>query len=181
METIIITEGQRNELCSELARLTFEFRKDKNVECICFATYKSLITGNGIIMGNVLEFTLVREGGEKDLEEKLKEYNSSHQTHDFVRKSGFKIYFGTIDSREYAREDLKNNLINSKILYDKNGEFTEIQVNNEVNENYNNDAEVFPPLDEALSRAMDVARMERDTEAVKEFTKSRLFQHIINM
>ena len=35
METVIITEGQRNELCSELARLTFEFRKDKNVFPLC--------------------------------------------------------------------------------------------------------------------------------------------------
>lgn len=197
MEVINITEEQREKLCSELARLTFEFRKDKSVKCIYFAPYKGL----GSIAGNVLEVTLVRDGSEdNDLDEKLKEYNVSHQEHDFIREFGFKIFLDTDDARRYTIMDLNpsecrrsNNLMNSVILYDESGEFTQIkeQTANVVKDNgegitgvyyyYDNLAEVFPPLDETLERAIDNARDERDTQAVKEFTKSRLFQHIKDM
>ena len=84
-----------------------------------------------------------------------------------------------------------NNLINSVILYDENGEFTQIkeQTTNEVKINgkdtsycyYDNFAEVFPPIKETLAKAIDIARDKRDTQAVKEFTKSRLFQNIKNL
>lgn len=177
MKVINITEEQRNKLCSELARLTFEFRKDKSVKCIYFAPYKGL----GIIAGNILEVTLVKDGSEDDdLDKKLKEYNSSHQEHDFIREFGLKIFLDTDDSRKYTTMDLNpsecrksNNLMNSVILYDRNGEFTQIkeQTTNVFKDNgggitgvyyyYDNLAEVFPPLDETLDRAMDVARMEK--------------------
>lgn len=197
MKVINITEEQRNKLCSELARLTYEFRKDKSVKCIYFAAYKGL----GNISGNVLEVTLVRDGSEADdLDEKLKEYNSLHQEQDFIREFGFKIFLDTDAARGYTTMNLNpsefrrsNNLMNSVILYDSNGEFTQIkeQTANVVKNNgegitgvycyYDNLAEIFPPLDEALDRAMDIACMERDTKAVKEFTKSKLFQKFKNM
>lgn len=195
MEVINITEEQKKELCNELARLTFEFRKEKNIKCIYFAPYKGL----GGITGNVLEVTLVIDGGiGDDLGEKLRIYNLSHQEHDSIQKFGLKIFLDTDKEIKYTIMDLNpsecvrsNNLMNSVILYDENGKFTQIkeQITNVVKNNgegtfyyyYNNLAEVFPPLDEELDRALDIARMERDTEAVKESTKSKLFQYIKNM
>lgn len=195
MKVINITEEQRKELCNELARLTFEFRKEKNTKCIYFAPYKGL----GDITGNVLEVTLVRDGGiDDDLGEKLRVYNLSHQEHDSIRKCGFKIFLDTDEKTKYTIMALNpsecvrsNNLMNSVIVYDENGEFTQIkeQITNVVKNNgegtfyyyYENLAEVFPPLDGELNRALDVARMERDPEAVKEFTKSKLFQYTKNM
>lgn len=184
MEVINITEEQRKELCNELARLTLQFRKDKNVECIYFAPYRGL----GEIKGNVLEITIVRVISENDnFDEELDKYNSRHQEHDSVRKFGFKIFLDAADTQNYTILDLNpadsarsNDIMNSTILYDKSGIFTKIKekITKRFKEGvsniyyyYDNLAEVFPPLDEALDRAMDVACMERDTEAVKEFTK----------
>lgn len=192
MKIINITEEQRDKLCSELARLTFEFRKDKSIECIYCAPYKGL----GSIVGNVLEVTLVRDGiGDNDLDEKIKEYNLSHQEHDFIREFGFKIFLDTDKAIKYTIMDLNssesvrsNHLMNSTILYDGSGKYTKIkkQIPKEGKNNgfyyyYDNLAEVFPPLDETLYKAIDNKRAERDTQAVKEFTKSSLFQHVINM
>lgn len=184
MEIINITEEQRNELCNELARLTFQYRKDKNVECIYFAPYRGL----GEIEGNVLEITIVRVISENDnFDEELNEYNSRHQKHDSIRKFGFKIFLDTADTQKYTTMDLNpadsaksNDLMNSTILYDKSGTFTQIkeQTTKRFKGNisniyyyYDNLAEVYPPLDESLGRALDDARMEIDTKAVKEFTK----------
>ena len=88
MKVINITEEQRDKLCSELARLTFDFKKIESIECIYFAPYKGL----GSIAGNVLDVTLVRDGSEDDdLDEKIIEYNLSHQEHDFIQEFGFQI------------------------------------------------------------------------------------------
>ncbi len=194
MEIINITEEQRDKLCSELARLTFELRKDKRIKCIYFAPFEGL----GSISGNFLEVTLVRDGSKyDDLDEKIKEYNISHQYHNFIREFGFKIFLDTDEAVRYATMNSNssewesiNNLMHSTILYDENGKFTKIkeQITNVVKNNektfsncYDNLAEVFPPLDETLDKAIDNARMERDTQDVKEFTKSKLFQYIKNM
>ena len=173
MEIINITEEQRDQLCRELARLTFEFRKDKNVRCIYFAPYK----GFGSILGNVLDVTIVRNGrNDNDLEEKIKKYNLSHQEHNFIRKFGFKIFLETDEDIRYTLMDLNpsecrksNHLMNSVILYDESGEFTQIkeQITKVVKKNgegtvyhyYDNLAEVFPPLDETLDRAIDDTRV----------------------
>ena len=194
MEIINITEEQRDKLCSELARLTFELRKDKRIKCIYFAPFEGL----GSISGNFLEVTLVRDGNEyDDLEEKIKEDNISYQAHGFIQKCGFRILLNTDEAVRYATINLNpsesesiNNLMHSTILYDESGKFIKIkeQITNIVKNNeqtfsnyYDNLAEVFPPLDETLDKAIDNARMKRDTQAVKEFTKTKLFQHIKNM
>lgn len=182
MKFINITEEQRKELCDELAKLTFEFRKDKDIKCIYFAPYK----GFGNITGNVLEITLVK-GSNKDtvLEERLKEYNLSHQGHDFIRKFGFKILLDSDEERKYTTMDLNhsecirsNNLMNSTILYDENGKFTQIKekTTNVAKNNgkdtfyyyYDNLAEVFPPLNEELDSVLD---MESDTKTTKTIAK----------
>ena len=178
-----------------ISKITFKFRKKKNIKYIYFAPFSGLDD----YTGNVLEVTLVRDSSiDDDLEEKLRAYNLSHQEHDSIRKFGLKIVLDTDVEIKYTIMDLNpsecvrsNNLMNSVILYDENGKFTQIkeQTTNVVKNNgegtiyyhYDNFAEVFPPLDEELDRALDVAHMERDTEAVKEFTKSKLFQHIKNM
>ena len=191
MEIINITEEQRNNLCNELARLTFELRKNKSVTCIYFAPYK----GFGNILGNVLDITIVRNGSkDNDLDKQIKEYNLSHQEHDFIREFGFKILLETDIDIRYTLMALNpsectrsKNLMNSVILYDESGKFTQIKekITSVVKKNgedtlyyyYDNLAEVFPPLDETL----DDARANRDTQAVKEFTRTKLFHHIIDM
>ena len=196
MEIINITEEQRDKLCAELARLTFEARKDKSVKCIYFAPYKGL----GDLEGNVLEVTFVRDSCNLDEEGKFKEYNATHQTHDALREYGLKILLDSDDANKYKVKDSNateyersNSLMNSVILYDESGIFTKIkdQTTAVINAHgseiagiyfpYANLASIYPELDEVLDKAMDVARMERDTEAVKESTKSRLFEQIKNM
>lgn len=197
MKSINITEEQRNKLCSELARLTFEFRKDKSVKCVYFAPY----IGLGNIAGNVLEVTLVKDGSENDdLDKKLKEYNLSHIKHDFIREFGCTIFLDIDDARKYTTLDLNpsecrrsNHLMNSLILYDVNGEFTKIkeQTVNAVKNNgkgiteiyyyYDNLAEIFPSLDETLYKALEVTCMQKDTEACKEFFELKLSPSFKNM
>lgn len=191
MEIINITEEQKDKLCNELARLTFEARKDKSVKCIYFAPYKGL----GDLDGNVLEVTLVRDSCCLDEEEKFREYNKKHQTHDAVREYGLKILLDSDKASKYTVTDSNpseyersNNLMNSVILYDESGLFTKIkeQTTAVINAHgseiagvyfpYANLATIYPELDEALDKAMDIKRMERDTEAVKDFTRSRLFE-----
>ncbi len=193
MEIINITEEQREKLCNELARLTFEFRKNKSIKGIYFAPYKGL----GSIKGHVLEMTLVTSNESNDLYEEIKENNTSYQNDDSMRKFGFKIFIDIDNIRKYTIMDLNpsecirsNNLMNSTILYDESGELSQIKEHTtslarehgkRLYYYYDNLAEVFPSLDETLDKALDIARMERDTNAVKDFTKSKLFQHFKDM
>lgn len=169
MEIINITKEQRDKLCSELARLTFELRKDKRIKCIYFAPFEGLDSTSG----NFLEVTLVRDGSEyDDLDEKIKEDNISYQAHGFIQKCGLRIFLNTDEAVRYTTINLNfsewesiNNLIHSTILYDESGKFTQIkeQITNIVKnfyDYYDNLAEVFPPLDKALDKAIDNDRME---------------------
>lgn len=190
METIQITEEQRNKLCQELARLTYQFRKDNNIKGIYFAPYNGL---EDEIEGNVILVTLVRDNHEDvDFHKILDEYNKSHQEQNTIDELGFQIYLNADNPNKYTTFDLNpsdsarsNNLMNSTILYDEDGYFKKIkeQTTRKFNGGitniyyyYDNLVQVSPPLDETLYNALDDAREERDTEAVKEFTKSKLFQ-----
>ena len=191
MEVINITSEQRNNLCSELAQLLFEFKKYKSVKCIYFAPYYGLDT----MEGSVLKVTLVRDGINDDLEEKIQKYNFLHKCQEAIDEFGLRIYLDSDTKRKYTLVALnpdeikrENYLFNSIILYDEDGECTKIRkhVTNSVNYNgglipgvyyyFENLSKIEPPIEETLEKAIDNVRDERDTEAVKEFTKSRIFQ-----
>ncbi len=178
MEVISITNEQRDKLCDELARLTFEIKKDKNVKCIYFAPYKGLNS----IEGNVLEVTIVRTSETSALIN-----TDEYKKIDCLKEFGLKIIIDLDDISNYTIMDLNNsecrrsnNLMNSVILYDESGEFTRIkeQTADFVKDNDKNLAEIFPPLDETLNKALDNERLKRDTSAVKEFTRSKLFRQL---
>lgn len=188
MEIINITEEQKKELCDELARLTFQFRNNRSVKCICFSSYKGL----GEMKGNILNITIIKDIRENDhFDEELNEYNLRYQEHDSIRQFGLKIFLDVADVRNYQITDLNsidsirgNDLRNSIILYDESGQFTRIKEESTKKTDaptYDNLAEIYPPLAEELDKALATARMERDSKAVKEFTKTKLFKYIKNM
>lgn len=166
MEIINITEEQREKLCNELARLILKFRENKSIKCVYFIPCKL----PGSISDNVLEVTLVRDGEADDLNEKLKEYNSSHQEYSFIKEFGFEIFLVLDDAKKYSIIDLNPsevrrsiNLMNSTILYDESGEFTKIKEqatkafkdNNGVYFYYDNLVEVFPPLEDVINKILE--------------------------
>lgn len=184
MEIINITEEQKNAICNELARLTCELKKDTRIKCIYFAPYKVL----GNVAGNVLEITVVLDSCENnDLDDKIEEYNLVHRKHDSIRKFGFKIFLDTEDIQKYIGMNPNslgckkiNNLIVSRILYDSNGNFTQLkeqatsyvensQDSPETYYYYDNLAEVYPPLDR-----VDITSIEDYSKIVKEYTKPKL-------
>lgn len=198
MEVINITEEQKSKISGELARLVFEFKKDSRVKCIYFTPFMSL----GDIEGNVVEVTLVTAAFEDDhdLAKKLQDYNLSYQQEEKVKEFGLRLFLNIDDERKYTIIDLNpsecrrsNYLLNSVILLDQNGSFTEIKeqttrtVNNfggclpGVYYYYENLAEIVPPITDEIYKAMEIMQLEGDTEAVKEFTRSRLFEQFKNL
>lgn len=187
MEVINITDEQKNNLCQELAKLVFELKKDNEVECIYFAPYKGL----GDIRGNVLEVTLVKQS-DNDVNNDIAERNRFYFEEESLRKYGVKIFIDTDVAHKYTFIDLNpsevrrsNSLYNSTILFDRYGKYTELKGQKKQDGiiifPYENLAEIVPPITNETYKAMEIIQMERDTEAVKEFTKSRTFQMFKNI
>ena len=106
------------------------FKEDDQVECIYFSPYKGL----GKIRGNVVEFTIVTKEISNEIMEEFLRYNEMHQEHYLLKKFGVKIHVVFDDDRKYIYFPLKksliirvNNLYNSGILFDKNGEYLKIK------------------------------------------------------
>ena len=175
MKTIKITGNQREKLCNELARLTFELKKDENVKCIYFAPYYGL-KGYTPIKGKVLLITVVTDYGiseRKELAEKFKEYNALHNKAELIKDFGLKILIETDSADRYTLLDISisecrrsNALMNSYILYDGTGEFTKIKEKATKNFKnggeipgivfyYDNRREIVPPLDIKLNRVIN--------------------------
>lgn len=189
MEVINITDEQKNNLCQELAKLVFELKKDNEVECIYFVPY----IGLGVIRGNVLEVTLVKQS-DNDVNNDIAERNRFYFEEESLRKFGVKIFIDTDVAHKYTFIDLNpsemrrsNSLFNSTILFDRYGKYTELKgqkkqdgiiVKEDIRENL---AEIVPPITNETYKAMEIIQMERDTEAVKEFTKSRTLQMFKNI
>lgn len=184
-QIINITDKQRKNLVNEIATLVARFKKEQEVECIYFAPYKGL----GKISGNVLELIIVTKGDLDEISKGFCEYNSIHQEHDLIRNFGVKIYVMFDDVRKYTSLPLNpsevirgNNLFNSVILYDKNGEYSKIKQEAQEHLNipnsgvfeYENLAEIYPPIQELI-------KMKLETQDVKEFTKTKTFEYIKNM
>ena len=187
MEVINITDEQKNNLCQELAKLVFELKKDNDVECIYFVPY----IGLGDIRGNVLEVTLVKQS-DNDVNNDIAERNRFYFEEESLRKFGVKIFIDTDVAHKYTFIDLNpseatrsNSLFNSTILFDRYGKYTELKGQKKqdgiIISPYENLAEIVPPITNETYKAMEIIQIERDTEAVKEFTKSRNFQMFKNM
>ncbi len=189
MQTINITEKQRDKLCDELARLIFEFKKDENVKCIYFTPFVNLDnTDSGVI-----DITIVRDIND-DYDEQLKKYNLSYQSKENIADYGVKICLYSDTDSKYTHMDLnpsdvlrRDFIKKSTILYDESGKFRKIKeqyknkINNEKDYDHNYLAQVLPPLDETLYKAIDIKKMEKDNKNVSEFVDTETFQYIKNM
>lgn len=186
---IVLNEEQRKEVCEELARLVFEIRKDNRVECIYFTPLKNF----DIIKGNVLEITIVkRESNISEEEKKWDDYNEKHQEEAMVKQFGVKFYVDVDSSERYTlfpqNPSEKNGwytLLNSTILMDRTTEYTRIQKKAKNSQQFlsyfSNIAQIDPPITDELNWVMEEHRMQEETKVVKEFTKTKTFQYIVNM
>lgn len=194
MKVINITEEQKNNLSKELAKLVFELKKDDDVECIYFSPYKGL----GSISGKVLEVTLVKKssGGKADINEFFKrdKRNKYYLEEDSLRKFGVKIVLDADDAHRYtfiddlnniddlSRTDIVkfNSLFNSTILFDRTGKYKEIKKqkiqDKQITLPYENLALIVPPIINETYKSMERIQNKKDSEAVKKFTKSSIFQ-----
>ena len=191
MKTIGLNEEQRKKICDEIAKLVFEFKKDKKVECIYF----SVIDGYANIHGNVLTITLVKNKAYDDVEDrKIIEYNDMYKGDDIFKKFGIRIFIEVdVDANCYTKlpmtrwEYLKfKHIFNSVILYDKTGEYTKIKESTEKSESdticyYSNHVEIVPPIINELNKAMEIIGMRKEADNLKKFTKTKTFQKIIDM
>ena len=191
MKIVNITVEQREELCKELARLVLHFKKDERTKGIYFI----LLGGLRKIDGNFLEFTLVSSKNGKEFREMLQEMNFAYQENEAISKYGFRIVVNVDEMGKYVINDLNpsecrrsNRLMNATILDDEMGILVKIkeQTMDFVKNNgeslvyhyYDNLVEVFPTISDVLNRELGAIRDREDTEAVKEFTRSRLFQKL---
>lgn len=200
MEVISITENQRDELCKELAKLTFDWSKINGVECIYVTPYINF----GMIKGNVFEVTVVKTGTSNIIEKFKEECQLKNQEKEREESPGFKIIFHTIDMKdksmelqvsEFMEEDIDDETIvsmfienlsfaRSIILYERCKQYTKLQKQAiEFAEKNSQDSwvEVIPPLEETFNDELELKQLERESEVVKEFTHSDMFQYIKKM
>ena len=129
METIMITEEQKDNIAKELSRLKKILEKDRGIDCVYFSFFVPYTRKSG----SALVITLVTNT--------LDSY--------FVNHLGFY-------NKEYAQD--VNYLFNAEILLDKSGVCTKIKREMEKNEPSLNEelgihyfpnlAEIYPPLEE---------------------------------
>lgn len=183
METINITEDQRARLCGELARLFFEFKKDKRIRCVYYAPYNGTLDIEGAML---LVTAVVDYSDAEAIDAKFEECNSMYQQSKALESFGLRLFMDIAPVPSYSPTDIKpietehrNDLFNAVILYDADGKYTQWKTQMDsagVGYQFENLAAIEPPIEEELEKAIEDARDERDTKAVKEFTRSRLFQ-----
>ena len=193
MKKVEITEKQRDALCYEIARLLLKFRKNQKMDCIYFTPY----SGIGETDENVLKLTLVERGliGE-ERKKQIEMWNRMYEKSDSVKKLGFKIHLDLDEAYKYTVVDTKRNikrgkvLLNSTILFDATGEYKRLQKDLKYvvtggvplpNRRVKGLAEVVPPLSEKMDYQIEIRRMEEEQKALEDFTKTKLFEHIMNM
>lgn len=180
---IVLNEEHRKNVSEELARLVFEVKKDKNVECIYFTSLKNF----NILNGNVLEVTIVkRDSNISEEEKKWDDYNEKHQEESMVKQFGLKFYVDVDSSERYTlfpKNPTENNrwyvLLNSTILFDGKGEYKKIKekVENDARfaSYYSNMAQIEPPIMDGLNRIMEEHKIQEETEVVRKFKKTKTF------
>lgn len=155
MEIINLTEEQKECLCSELAKLTSEFKKDETIECIYLCPYIGIDRDKSA----TLELTLVSEGLHNKIT--IENYNQLYKNMESLEKFGVKIYVVVDNKNKYtisamSRSELArtNDLFNSTILFDRTGKYTKIKEYAQTKlskksshiYNYENLAEFFSPV-----------------------------------
>lgn len=155
-------------LCNELAKLTYELKQNKHVECIYFAPFKNF----GDEKGNIIDITVVSdELLDVDLDKQYKHRVSKRKQ---LESFGVKIIIDNVSKDGYTHMPVNpserrkgNDIFNSTILFDRTGEYTKIK---EKTENigvgkhsrlfyYENLAEIVPPIDDDLEYAMDTEQI----------------------
>lgn len=182
---IVLSEEQRKNVCEELARIIFEVKKQKNVECIYFTPCKNF----GDIVGNVLEITIVTSGQFQNKDrEKFDDYNALHLKEEMLKKYGVKIHVDFDFNRGYTPFPLnpseiqcRYNLFNSTVLFDRTGEYVEIikhmNQEDEMISYYSNLSQIEPPILDELRKVIEEKQMEEDSLYLRKSVQSELFQY----
>ena len=198
MNKIELNEEQIERICEAIAEVYINYRYDQNVECIYFAPYTNYKLGfiekNKInnVEVNAIEITVVTKDNSTENEKKYeKSFNRKHKTKKHLRENNTIIKVVLDESRYYSPFGLHNSerrrgkdLLDSHILLDKTGEYEKIKkIVKEHNAagnfaSYENIAEIIPPIDNKLDKDIEIKQGEVETEAVKEFAKTPLFEYI---
>ena len=161
METIMITEEQKDKIVKELARLKKIFEKDGDIDCVYFSFF-SPYTRKG---GPALSITLVTDNLDNYFVNHLGFYNRGYAHEDNLRRFGLTLCLNCDRSFDYTLVALNpselrkwNYLFNAEILFDKSGVCTKIKQEMEKDEEilnkelgihyFPNLAQIYPPLEE---------------------------------
>lgn len=121
--TISKTDIQKNNLCSILAKLAHKLKYDMNVVCILFTEINELNCNS--IMITILKHDNINLNND-DFNKDVMECLECKEMEDI----GFKIYFkveNAVNKLHYLHQHFDNDFINSIILFDRTGEFTELK------------------------------------------------------
>ncbi len=198
MNKIELKEEQIERICETIAEVYINYRYDQNVECIYFAPYTNYTAEytyrNKIhrTKQNAIEITVVTKDNSTENEKKYeKSFNRKHKTKKYLKENNTIIKVVLDESRYYSPFGLHNyerrrgrNLLDSHILLDKTGDYEKIKkIVKEYNASgdfasYENIAEIIPPIDNKLDKDIEIKQGEVETEAVKKFAKTPLFEYI---
>lgn len=161
METIMVTEKQKDNIVRELARLKKILEKDRGIDCVYFSFFAPY-TREG---GSALVITLVTDNFDSYFIDHIGFYNGEYAQDDNLHRFGLTLRLDYDCSFRYTLLALNpselrrwNYLFNAEILLDKSGVCTKIKQEMEKNEPslnkelgihyFPNLAEIYPPLEE---------------------------------
>ena len=161
METIMITEEQKDNIAKELARLKKILEKDRGIDCDYFSFFVPYTRKSG----SALVITLVTNTLDSYFVNHLGFYNKEYAQDVSLRRFGLTLRLDYDRSFHYTLLALNpselrrwNYLFNAEILLDKSGVCTKIKREMEKNEPSLNEelgihyfpnlAEIYPPLEE---------------------------------
>lgn len=174
-QIINITDEQVKNLVNEMAILITKLKKEQGIECIYLTSYKDKQT----VKDNVVELTVVTRENTDKMSKDFCKYNEMHQKDTSIDEFGIKISVVFDGTRNYTKLPLNpsevirgNNLVNSTILYDRDGEYLIIKQEAQKHLNmlnsgifkYTNLIEINQPVDELIKK-------ELEEKSTKEFIK----------
>ena len=138
---------QQNNLINELSLIVFKLKKFTDVEGITMFPHKQMKNKN-MINNDIIKINIIINNYDEEILNTIDQLNKLYQSPNLKNKLGCKIIvtcnsailYRKIDDYPFSRNILKE-LYNYTILYDKSGEFCniqeEIKTNNEINEYIN--------------------------------------------
>ena len=121
--TISKTDIQKNNLCSILAKLAHKLKYDMNVVCILFTEINEL-------NDNFIKITVVKHSGTNlcnyDFNKVVMDCLNYKRIEDIGLKICFKVE-NAVNVLNMLHRNFDNDFINSIILFDRTGEFTELK------------------------------------------------------